>query len=378
MPLTTIVLTTKGDVRKANLPLEEGLLNLDILQKYLRKKDVPEDLGTLKTEAGLLLTLFGYTKGKTGTENKSNLGIPDNTDQIFGDILVIAHRGEWMTPVPFSAEEWEAVQEGTEEAEEADEEEEADEDELDEDDIEEEEEEEKLDEQDEKEGEKEEEDEDELEEEEEEEEEMEAEPIITKRKKVVSLNLKIDVNAFKEEIDINTPPSSHPLRQSCLEKLKFLETDFDSVAILAFEKAILEHAGELAKKHYVPRSWKSPLFCEIYRNLCRTLLWNIHPSSLVKNPRLLARVKEGEFPLEQISRMTAYEMYPEMWDKLADKMLIREQKILEGNKSRATDRFKCDRCKKKECTYYELQTRSADEPMTCFINCLNCGARWTN
>jgi len=371
MPLTTIVLTTKGDVRKANLPLEDGLLNLDILQKYLRKKDIPEDLGTLKTDAGLLLTLFGYTKGKAGTENKTNLGIPDNTDKIFGDILVIAHRGEWMNPLPYGSEEWEAFQEGAEEEEGEDEEE----DEEDED--EEEDEEEEEDKEEEKEAEDEEEEEEE-EEELEEEEEMEAEPIITKRKKVVSLNLKLDANAFKEEIDVNTPPSSHLLRQSCLEKLKFLETDFDSVAILAFEKAILEHAGELAKKHYVPRSWKSPLFSEIYRTHVRTVLWNIHPSSPVKNGRLLLRVKEGEFPLEQISRMTAYEMYPEMWDKLADKMLVREQKILEGNKSRATDRFKCKRCKKKECTYYELQTRSADEPMTCFISCLNCGSRWTN
>ena len=367
MPLTTIVLTTKGDVRKANLPLEEGLLNLDILQKYLRKKDIPEDLGTLKTDANLLLTLFGYTKGKTGTENKSNLGIPDNTDKIFGDILVIAHRGEWINPVPYSPEDWEAFQEG-----EKDEEDEEEEEEIDEEEEEEEEEEEK----DEKEVDEEEEEEEELEEEEEE--EMEAEPIITKRKKVVSLNLKLDVNAFKEEIDISTPPSSHPFRQSCMEKLKFLETDFDATMILAFEKAILEHAGELAKKHYIPRSWKSAPFCELYRTHVRTVLWNIHPSSPVKNGRLLMRVKEGEFPLEQISRMTAYEMYPEMWDKLADKMLIREQKILEGNKSRATDRFKCKRCKKRECTYYELQTRSADEPMTCFISCLNCGSRWSN
>jgi len=351
--------------------LEEGLLNLDILQKYLRKKDIPEDLGTLKTDKGLLLTLFGYTKGKTGTENKTDIGIPSNTDKIFGDILVIAHRGEWMNPVGFTPEDWTSFQEGTEEEEEEEEEEQEEEDQEEEEEGEEEEEE--VDEK--EEDEKDEEEDDELEEEEE---EMEAEPIITKRKKVVSLNLKLDVNAFKEEIDVSTPPSSHPFRQSCLEKLKFLETDFDSVAILALEKAILEHAGELAKKHYVPRSWKSAPFCEIYRTHVRTVLWNIHPSSPVKNSRLLLRVKEGEFGLEQISRMTAYEMYPEMWDKLADKMLIREQKILEGNKSRATDRFKCDRCKKRECSYYELQTRSADEPMTCFISCLNCGNRWSN
>ena len=41
-----------------------------------------------------------------------------------------------------------------------------------------------------------------------------------------------------------------------------------------------------------------------------------------------------------------------------------------------TDQFKCGRCKSRKCIYYELQTRSADEGMTIFITCLNCGNRW--
>jgi transcription elongation factor S-II len=98
----------------------------------------------------------------------------------------------------------------------------------------------------------------------------------------------------------------------------------------------------------------------------------------VKNARLLVRCEEGEFPLSAIAAMTTYEMYPENWKELADRQLIREQKILEGNRSRATDKYKCNRCGKRECTYYEMQTRSADEPMTVFITCLNCGKQWKN
>ena len=39
--------------------------------------------------------------------------------------------------------------------------------------------------------------------------------------------------------------------------------------------------------------------------------------------------------------------------------------------------FQCYKCKSKNTTYYSLQTRSADEPMTNFITCLNCKYRWT-
>ena len=38
--------------------------------------------------------------------------------------------------------------------------------------------------------------------------------------------------------------------------------------------------------------------------------------------------------------------------------------------------FKCGRCKSKKVDYYQMQTRSADEPMTTYFTCKGCGARW--
>ncbi|KAJ3105326.1 RNA polymerase II elongation factor [Phlyctochytrium planicorne] len=35
-----------------------------------------------------------------------------------------------------------------------------------------------------------------------------------------------------------------------------------------------------------------------------------------------------------------------------------------------TDSFKCGKCGKRKCTYYQKQTRSADEPMTTFVVCI--------
>ena len=163
----------------------------------------------------------------------------------------------------------------------------------------------------------------------------------------------------------------------CLRNLSFLEAEsFTPNDILSLERSIFEVTFEHAQKNYIPLNWRAPLFCEAYRQMVRSVFSNIHPKSPVNNPRLLQRVIEGEFPLSRIPTLTSYEMYPENWFELKDKLIQREQKILEGNKSRATDQFKCRRCHKRECTYYELQTRSADEPMTIFITCLNCGKEW--
>ena len=42
----------------------------------------------------------------------------------------------------------------------------------------------------------------------------------------------------------------------------------------------------------------------------------------------------------------------------------------------ATDQFSCPRCKARKANYVQVQTRSADEPMTTFITCLECGKKW--
>ncbi|CDF35808.1 unnamed protein product [Chondrus crispus] len=42
----------------------------------------------------------------------------------------------------------------------------------------------------------------------------------------------------------------------------------------------------------------------------------------------------------------------------------------------STDMFKCGKCKQRKCTYYQMQTRSADEPLTTFVSCVHCGNHW--
>jgi transcription elongation factor S-II len=38
--------------------------------------------------------------------------------------------------------------------------------------------------------------------------------------------------------------------------------------------------------------------------------------------------------------------------------------------------FTCSKCRMKKVSYKQAQTRSADEPMTTFCTCMNCGNRW--
>lgn len=364
--LSTVLLSIKGEVRKANLQLNSnGDLAMDTIQKYFKKKDEPERVCCYEYDNKFIF-IFGYKKGKKGTENKMELPEPYVETTLFGDALIIASlSNKWDNPVTFTVEQWNTFYNGADD--DVDEEdEEDDEDEIvsaeDEDSV--------KDDFEDVDSEK-----NSIIEGVDDEDEPDEVAVPVKRKRAPAYN-KVDTSGLKEEISLNTEPESNKLRTMCLSSFKFIENKFSKNDIRLLEQNIYEAAYNYAQKNYVARSWKSPVFIEIYRQIVRSIMSNIHPDSPVKNPRLLSRVLDGEFKLSEIPSMTSYDMFPEKWFELKDKLLQREQKILEGNKSRATDQFKCRRCNKRECTYYELQTRSADEPMTCFISCLNCGKEW--
>jgi transcription elongation factor S-II len=123
--------------------------------------------------------------------------------------------------------------------------------------------------------------------------------------------------------------------------------------------------------------WSNQGFRDVYLAISRRIIGNMNPNSYIGNKGLYQRVQEGEITLEQLVSQNYYELYPEVWQVMVDRQAKKERIQLEGDFSRATDKWMCNGCKMRKCTYYELQTRSADEPMTIFIHCLNCGKRWT-
>lgn len=60
--------------------------------------------------------------------------------------------------------------------------------------------------------------------------------------------------------------------------------------------------------------------------------------------------------------------------KLAEEALFKARGATSAQAE--TDMFKCGKCRGRKCTYFQMQTRSADEPMTTFVTCVNCGNHW--
>lgn len=123
---------------------------------------------------------------------------------------------------------------------------------------------------------------------------------------------------------------------------------------------------------------ENEIFRKIYTNKCISIYSNLNKKSYIQNKRLLQRLKDGEFDASQLAFIKPQTTFPEHWKQLIDEKYKRDKILYEVRTEQATDIYKCGRCKKRMCTYYELQTRSADEAITIFVTCLNCGKRWKN
>jgi len=112
-----------------------------------------------------------------------------------------------------------------------------------------------------------------------------------------------------------------------------------------------------------------------YKQQVRSRVFNLKDKL---NPNLRTNLLLGVFTPKNFSRFTSEEMSSD--DKKAQRAAEEKEAMnnaqlahVEGTK---TDLLKCGKCKKRNCTYNQLQTRSADEPMTTFVLCNECGNRW--
>jgi transcription elongation factor S-II len=142
------------------------------------------------------------------------------------------------------------------------------------------------------------------------------------------------------------------------------------------EKGIYNKAIKFADEKNIIKKWDNTIFTQMYKQFAIQVYTNLSKDTYVKNLRLFDRLIDGEFLPYELATMDPQYLFPEHWKPFIDEKSKRDRVLYEINKEMATDEYKCSRCHKRECSFYQLQTRSADEPMTTFITCLNCGKRW--
>lgn len=155
------------------------------------------------------------------------------------------------------------------------------------------------------------------------------------------------------------------IRQNGIDNLiQFID---DTQAVL-LEDEIYNFSVHYAKKNNVDE-----IVMDIYNHKINDIISNMDSSHNIKNDYLLKAIQNDEIEIMDIPNLSPDKLYPEIWKPILDKIAWLEYK---KKNMATTDIFFCKKCKKKKCTFYQLQTRSADEPMTTFVNCLVCSNTW--
>lgn len=99
--------------------------------------------------------------------------------------------------------------------------------------------------------------------------------------------------------------------------------------------------------------------------------------NLKENIKLCERIYRGDVIPAEFVEMTSEDMKTETMKANDEKAF--QDGILSAQVAKPveeTDMFQCSKCHERKCSYYQLQTRSCDEPMTTFVTCTVCGNRW--
>lgn len=162
--------------------------------------------------------------------------------------------------------------------------------------------------------------------------------------------------------------NSEEFRKNIINKLEDIIND--DVKSQNLEKGIYNYSIKEANNKKIIKKWDNPYFVQLYLDRLKSIFINL------KNKNLLLRLQTDDISPQILAYMTHQEMNEERWKTLLEQKMKRDANKFTTNIQARTDMFTCRKCKSKRCTYYELQTRSADEPATIFVTCLDCGKNW--
>jgi len=158
-------------------------------------------------------------------------------------------------------------------------------------------------------------------------------------------------------------------RNNIVKKLITI-TDYSQKQATNLEKGIFNYALKEASNKNIVKKWDNPYFVQIYSDKLRSVYFNIKHTKHLCN-----MIKNNSIKPHKIAFLSHQEMDPDRWGSMIEAKRKRDKNKYESRQS-TTSEFTCYKCKSNDCTYYQMQTRSADEPMTTFVTCMSCANRW--
>ena len=150
------------------------------------------------------------------------------------------------------------------------------------------------------------------------------------------------------------------------ELKKILSKKLDEKSIIDIENGIYEFSKTYSEDNNTPYLIES-----IYDDKSNQILCILRSNKL---KWILESIKNKDFEPKKLAFLKPEELNPEKFEKIIKKKEIEEHK---KNNKATTNAFKCSKCGKRKCTVEEKQIRSGDEPATVFVECKECGHKFS-
>ena len=149
------------------------------------------------------------------------------------------------------------------------------------------------------------------------------------------------------------------IREHCIgQLLKIIHSEKTAINI---EKSIFNNTISYSTKYDIEKNWSSRMFEHVYKQKYTSVMLDLEN----KDNNLINKLISKQILSKDIAALSPEEIYPDNWKHI---------EFIDDNVEDGI--FQCKKCKSRKTTYYSLQTRSSDEPMTNFITCIECKNRW--
>ena len=197
-----------------------------------------------------------------------------------------------------------------------------------------------------------------------------------KKRKITYSSKNIDCNN-NLQIEKKTGKTENVIRKKVISEMQKMFTKAKiKLKVAEIERHIFNYAIQKCESEMILSHWEEKRFKIIYMDKVKTIFSNLCSNYGVINEQIIDLIKDKKINENNIVNLTYTELFPSHWQSIIDEKIKRDEMQKERIMHQTTDLFTCYKCKQNKCTYFELQTRSADEPITTFITCLNCGNKW--
>ena len=158
--------------------------------------------------------------------------------------------------------------------------------------------------------------------------------------------------------------------ESCIDRAKtqmiLSDVLLDVNIAIQIELSIFEYSLNYCMNNKYEQNYVRP----VYYDKLNEILVNLDENKKgINNKTFKKNILLGKIKPNSVAFLSPSQIHPEKWHHIIKKKEYIEQR---ENNIVYSDAYKCYKCGESKCKITQVQTRSADEPMTTFVVCVVC------